>query len=427
MSELQIAILGRQLMLWLNKEHITLSREDALVLYDQLGEYLEKSKTVDDNQISQTTEFQAQLYAVQQTVHKEWVDILNDVLEQANQQGAIDLAWQKGCSTLGEDAFSNVIACCWEVDEQGWGSLKTGVPQRYFVNILSLTAWAPDGHVLDLLWRSGAFDLCLLRIGEFISSERVPLPLWGRMLRLLTQEQPIASGAFWMGSNHPEAWGFERPEHPVEITRPFAAMLFPVSQLLFWSVKKESPSVFIGATRPVESISWEEALLFCNMLSEQQGYQPVYEDLDAQIPTWNEQADGYRLPTEAEWEYMAMAATDFRFSGGEQPDLVAWCSSNSEERTHGVGLKAPNALGIYDMSGNVWEWCWDGYGADYYADKGNGQDPKGVKSSLDRVCRGGGYSSEEESLRLKIRGRFSKDYRWQGLGFRLVRTLFFDQ
>ena len=166
--------------------------------------------------------------------------------------------------------------------------------------------------------------------------------------------------------------------------------------------------------------------MFCNTLSLQQGYQPAYDLLDSPIPIWNEQADGYRLPTEAEWEFMALAHSDHRFAGNNEAEQVSWFASNAHGKTHGVGLKHPNQLGLYDLSGNVWEWCWDGYAADFYASIKSCVDPIGETESLERVCRGGGFSSEEESLRLKIRGRFPMEHRWNGLGFRLVRTLFPD-
>ena len=121
-----------------------------------------------------------------------------------------------------------------------------------------------------------------------------------------------------------------------------------------------------------------------------------------------------------------MPASDFHFSGSHDADEVAWFASNARGRTHGVGLKSPNLLGMYDLSGNVWEWCWDGYSAQFYSKEECELDPRGEMDSLERVCRGGGFSSEKESLRLKIRGRFPMEHRWNGLGFRLVRSLFLD-
>ena len=425
MSQLQIAILDGQLMLWLNKEQVSLGPEEAFFLYEQLDLFLEACNKKDQN-IGEMTVLQERLNAAHQAAVQDNPLSLPSIFSNIEQDEGFRKAWEHGVSVYGEELFFNLVASCWQVDQKGWADLKNNVSKRHLLMLMCLTAWAPEGHILDDLWKSGAFDAHLMRIGDSLSAEDVPTPIVGRMLRLLTQEQPVASGSFLMGNDSEEAWRFEQPEHLVELSCSFSAMIFPVTQILYRSVMQVNPSSFAGASHPVESVSWREALLFCNTLSLQQGYQPAYESLDASVPIWNDKADGYRLPTEAEWEFMALSFSECRFAGSHKADQVAWFASNSQGATHGVGLKQPNLLGLYDLSGNVWEWCWDGYSADFYASAQSGLDPKGEKDCLERVCRGGGFSSEQESLRLKIRGRFPMEHRWNGLGFRLVRTLFPD-
>ncbi|MDR1903248.1 MAG: formylglycine-generating enzyme family protein, partial [Treponema sp.] len=136
-------------------------------------------------------------------------------------------------------------------------------------------------------------------------------------------------------------------------------------------------------------------------------------------------ASGYRLPTEAEWEYAAKGGNKdymvYEYSGSNSVDGVAWYDGNSGNRTHPVGTKAANSLGLYDMSGNVWEWCWDWYGS--YT--GSAQtDPAGASSGSSRVLRGGGWSNPAGSVRSAFRFLNTPSYRDFILGFRLVRPSF---
>jgi formylglycine-generating enzyme len=182
----------------------------------------------------------------------------------------------------------------------------------------------------------------------------------------------------------------------------------------------ENPSKFKRADRPVEKVSWFDAVRFCNRLSEREGLRPAYringEDVSSD---WG--ADGYRLPTEAEWEFAARAGTDLKYAGSDNLDEVGWYDENSDDETHPVGAKKANAWNLHDMSGNVWEWCWDWTG-DYSS--GTATDPRCPSSGSIRVCRGGSWFYDAGNARVAYRfGRFPgfrRDYN----GFRLSRSAF---
>ena len=149
-----------------------------------------------------------------------------------------------------------------------------------------------------------------------------------------------------------------------------------VTQAMYESVMGESPKWFVGANRPMTCISWYDAIYFCNKLSEMKGKEPVYVvDGAIDVTKWNytphegetiegnitqdEYASGFRLPTLAEWEYAARGGENYTYAGSDDLDEVGWYDENSDNRTHPVAQKKPNGYGLYDMSGNVWEWVWD--------------------------------------------------------------------
>jgi formylglycine-generating enzyme required for sulfatase activity len=176
-----------------------------------------------------------------------------------------------------------------------------------------------------------------------------------------------------------------------------------------------------GDNYPMYYVSWYEAIEYCNRRSKKEGLTPVYSGSGNDI-TFNKNANGYRLPTEAEWEYAAKGGSKgnqaFEYSGSNNVNEVAWYADNSGGSTHPVGTKAPNDLGLYDMSGNVWEWCWDWHG-DYLADFPT--DPVGASSGSYRVERGGSWGSSAQYARSASRGGTEPSNRYDNLGFRLVR------
>ena len=200
--------------------------------------------------------------------------------------------------------------------------------------------------------------------------------------------------------------------------------------------------------RPVESVSWYNALVFANKLSVLEGLTPAYrmrgfnnstnpadwgEVPSATNSTWNAveivaNSNGYRLPTEAQWEYACRAGTETAFNDenddyrdSDKVGLIAWYQSNrGSSRTHEVGKKAPNAWGLYDMHGNVAEWCWDWYQANYYSSSPT-EDPQGPATQTARVTRGGHWENPADDVRSAYRDYVIPYNKFNTQGFRLIR------
>jgi len=184
-----------------------------------------------------------------------------------------------------------------------------------------------------------------------------------------------------------------------------------------------NPSSFKGDNLPVEKVSWYDAVEFCNKKSRTEGLTPCYTG-SGKNTKCNFSANGYRLPTEAEWEYAARGGTQskgFKYSGSNNIDEVAWFQRNSENKVHPVGEKKPNELGIYDMSGNVWEWCSDWYDGQYYKNSST-HNPKGPESGKGRVLRGGRWNTREHEYKITFRNYEYPLTKIGKLGFRIVKT-----
>lgn len=199
----------------------------------------------------------------------------------------------------------------------------------------------------------------------------------------------VEGGTFQMGSDEKIAEQDEVPVHEVTLSSYYIGK-FEVTQQLWQYIMENNPSHFKGIIRPVTNVSWNSCILFCNALSRKAGLEECYY-VDGDSYRMDIDRNGYRLPTEAEWEFASIGGTKskgYKFSGSTISKKVVWFRTNSGFVTHPVGKLAPNELGIYDMSGNVWEWCWDWY-ATYTSEPQ--VDPTGPKTGVLRVDRGGSF------------------------------------
>ncbi|HPM01306.1 MAG TPA: SUMF1/EgtB/PvdO family nonheme iron enzyme [Candidatus Cloacimonadota bacterium] len=214
------------------------------------------------------------------------------------------------------------------------------------------------------------------------------------------------------------------PAHPVTVSS-FYIGKYLVTQKEWKKIMGTNPSNFIGDKRPVEKITWYQAIEFCNKLSQKEGLTPCYtiKGIISKKYLCDFSKDGYRLPTEAEWEFAARGGNlsqGYTYSGGNNIDEVGWYTSNSGIQTKEVGTKKANELGIYDMNGNVCEWCWDPTESSLMK-----QFPfmANNRSSFYRVARGGCYCSVDKRCMVNSRYDYdSKDCN-DMLGFRLARTV----
>ncbi len=233
----------------------------------------------------------------------------------------------------------------------------------------------------------------------------------------------VPAGEFRMGDDLGE--DDEKPVHRVEISA-FYMDTCEVTQEGYQGLMGGNPSKFAGPGRPVERLSWYSATQYCNMRSLREGLRPCYDPNTLQCDFT---ADGYRLPTEAEWEYACRAGTAARRSFGSDPGKLgqhAWFQGNAHKTTHRVRQKSPNPWGLYDMYGNVSEWCHDVY-SESYDSSDAAKDPRGGAAGEERVLRGGSWADSAESCRSSVRNsetpRFADAcFGTEQYGFRCVRN-----
>lgn len=209
----------------------------------------------------------------------------------------------------------------------------------------------------------------------------------------------IEGGTFVMGSDNASAEADEMPAHS-ERVKSFYLGKYEVSQKTWTKIMRLNPSYFKDGNNPVESVSYNDIMVFLKRLNSRTGKK-------------------YRLPTETEWEYAAKGGIfrdTMQFSGGNNLDIISWHKQNSDEKVHNVGTKEPNILGLYDMTGNVHEWCDDVYFGTNY----NGETVNPIKDGIKFVFRGGCFISDAEHCRITNRNYTSCDTRNFSLGFRLA-------
>ena len=281
--------------------------------------------------------------------------------------------------------------------------------------------------------------------GETVTKELQPVP---------ERFVLISAGTFKMGSN--EGYNSTKPVHEVTITKPFSMGKYEVTQAeyeVYCSYGSSSPSSSKGNGDNYSAyyVSWYDALVYCNKRSMAEGLTPCYSINDSTNPedwgdvptssngTWNSvecnwNANGYRLPTEAEWEYAARAGDNtvdsYTYSGTSDVNNLgdyAWLNDNSNSTTHEVGTKKANAFGLYDMSGNVFEWCWNWFTSEYDENTEGGSDPIGTSTGSSRVYRGGSWFNDSRCCAVSYRGNYyDPNDRYENLGFRVVRPSSID-
>ena len=256
----------------------------------------------------------------------------------------------------------------------------------------------------------------------------------------------VPGGTFTMGRTTGSGNSDELPTHTVTLNS-FYIGKYEVTQSEYSQYMQPSYSwtsnYGLGDNYPAYYVSWYAILKYCNLRSMAEGLTPVYSISGSTNPanwgsvptsnnsTWNAaicnwNATGYRLPTEAEWEYAARGRTnnpDYLYSGSNDINAVAWYQgNNSPNGSKPVGTKAPNGISTYDMSGNVWEWCWDWYSSSYYSSSPS-SNPTGPTSGSDRVRRGGSWSSNAYNCRAADRNHGYPNGSYYGIGFRICRAV----
>ena len=236
----------------------------------------------------------------------------------------------------------------------------------------------------------------------------------------------IPAGRFTMGSPFlgNDAHNEERPQHRVRITKPFYLGTCPVTQEQWAAVMGNNPSAFKGPKNPVEQVSWDDCQQFLDKLARFRRAQP------GNLPP---DRGEFQLPTEAQWEYSCRAGSTTQYCfGDDEAELgeYAWFDKNSGGKTHPAGEKKPNAWGLHDVHGNVWEWCQDWYDGGYYTTCAISEltsmtptsDPNGPSAGSFRVVRGGDWQGPATACRSAIRGRYTPENRRSFLGFRVARV-----
>jgi formylglycine-generating enzyme required for sulfatase activity len=281
---------------------------------------------------------------------------------------------------------------------------------------------------------SGPFALTVVLSGLLMGCNREtvppapPTPPGARQTTITTAEgltlALIPAGEFVMGDNDGDE--DEKPAHTVRVGA-FYIDTHEVTQKAYAGLMEKNPSKFKDPSKPVEQVDWYHAVLYCNLRSRKENLVPCY---DPKTLACDFTASGYRLPTEAEWEYACRAGTetDYSFGGDARPlKDYAWFAENAAKQTHPVRAKKPNAWGLFDMYGNVAEWCNDIYEKDYYR-KGPSKNPRGPEDGEKYVLRGGAWNSTAQACRSAYRvgedpGFQDACFARDAIGFRCVRAV----
>jgi sulfatase modifying factor 1 len=255
-----------------------------------------------------------------------------------------------------------------------------------------------------LVVRRLAWQVCLIALACLVGCRREPAGRAGAKPPVVTTKGGVRmvllpGGRFTMGGARRDQ--VDETPHEVSVGA-FYIDVHEVTQAEYRKVMGKNPARWKGGRNPVEQIRWSDAAKYCNARSRRDGLECAYD-----LRTWrcDFRASGYRLPTEAEWEYAARAGTKGDYSFGDDPAQLgryAWFRRNKTRGTHPVGTKSPNGWGLHDMYGNVWEWCSDFYDEQYYR-RSPADDPTGPAKGKTRVLRGGGWNSARDECRSSYR------------------------
>jgi formylglycine-generating enzyme required for sulfatase activity len=224
----------------------------------------------------------------------------------------------------------------------------------------------------------------------------------------------VEGGSFRMGSDSGDS--DEKPVHTVSVSG-FYIMSTEVTQADYKALIDTNPNVKKSDAFPADGVDWYDAVMYANKLSQKDGLTPAYT-ISGKNVTWNQSASGWRLPTEAEWEYAAIGGPKAKSTRSADVGKVSWFFDNSGNQKHPVAAKDFSILGLYDMAGNIGEWCWDWKGS--YS-SGTEKNPTGAHAGTSRVVRGGSFNDDAYLLRSTSRSSKIPDIRDALIGFRLVR------
>ena len=231
----------------------------------------------------------------------------------------------------------------------------------------------------------------------------------------------IPGATFEMGCTRADEWSCDDSELPIR-----TISLAPIEVMRTEVPRGMYRAITGGAHRPpgctqddcvAVKMSWFDAVAFCNLVSDAEGLTRAYT-ISGSTVRWDQSADGWRLPTEAEWEYLARGGRDLIYSGSADLDRVAWTQANADGRAHEVAQKMDNDFELYDMSGNAWEWVWDWQGA---YDPTATSNPTGPTSGDKRILRGGAWDAGADAARISFRGAMAPDTKVDTNGFRILR------
>lgn len=271
--------------------------------------------------------------------------------------------------------------------------------------------WTSKKVIFEVPSQAFSTDLHISKAGEKSNS----LPIQVSSIPML----PLAlvqAASFQMGATIGNE--DERPIHDVTLSNNLEVSKYEITQRFYELITGENPSSMISSDYPVHNIEWLDAIKFCNLLSDKMGYTAKYL-IEGQEVSIIDSATGWRLPTEAEWEFLCRAGNSTDFSGTGRLVDMGWYSANSGMQLQPVGLKQANNFDLYDMHGNVSEWCFDLYASDYYVNSPQ-TDPTGATEGTERVLRGGNYQSGNVECRSAYRAtEVDKKY----CGIRIVREV----